>query len=91
MQALINALEGIRVTLAKRGQHLTWVGGRSGDPGFPRIVLDFGFPQLRERIEQLIDREVERFVRVLERKHRRRHRQVALAPRRAPVSSRGAP
>lgn len=91
MQAVINALEGIRVTLAKRGQHLTWAGGRSGDTGFPRVVPDIGSPQLRQRIEQLIDREVARFVRALEQKHRRRHHQGGSAPRRAPVTSRRTP
>lgn len=91
MQALSNALEGIRVTLAKSGKHLTWVGGQRGDTGFPRVVPDIGSPQLRQRIEQLIDREVERFVRMLERKHRRRHRQGASRTRRAPATSRKTP
>jgi hypothetical protein len=91
MQAVIDALEGIRVTLAKRGHHLTWVGGSSGDTGFPRVVPDIGSPQLRQRIEHLIDREVERFVQALERKHRRRHPQGASAPRRVPGMSRRAP
>jgi hypothetical protein len=91
IQALSNALEGIRVTLTKSGQHLTWEGGRPGDTGFPRVVPDIGFPQLRQRIEQLMDREVERFVRALERKHRRRHRQRVSRTRRAPATSRTAP
>jgi hypothetical protein len=91
IQAVINALEGIRVTLAKSGQHLTWVGGRSGDTGFPRVVPNIGSPQLRQRLEQLIDREVEHFVRALEQKHRRDRHQGASAFRRAPVTSIRAP
>jgi Domain of unknown function (DUF6968) len=82
IQALINALEGVRVTLARSRRHLSWIGGHPGDPGFPRLVPDIGAPELRVRLERLIDQEVGRFVRALERKRRRRQRHGASATRR---------
>jgi hypothetical protein len=74
LQALILALEGIRVRLDKSRPRLTWVGGPAGEIGFSRLVPDLGSPEFRRRIEQLIDREVERFVRKLERRHQVRLR-----------------
>lgn len=72
LQALILALEGIRGRLDKSRPRLTWLGGPAGEIAFSRLVPDLGSPELRKRIEQLIDCEVELFVRRLERRHRAR-------------------
>ncbi|MEW6296039.1 MAG: hypothetical protein AB1467_07195 [Candidatus Diapherotrites archaeon] len=60
-QALIMALEGIRVTLNKSDKNLTWIGGEKGDHGFPRFVtMSFGlaFSQL---LDNIIDQEIKIF------------------------------
>jgi hypothetical protein len=71
-QALIMALEGIRVTLERGEFAWSWVGGPTEDNGFPRFVPQgFGL-SFQRRVESLIEREVNRFSRAAERSHRRR-------------------
>lgn len=72
IQALTTALEGIRVTLEQSGQRLSWVGGEPGDPGFERLVTTSFGPEFSRRLNRTIDREIARFVRALERRHRKR-------------------
>ena len=77
IQAVELALQAIRVALDKSDNLLTWLGGEPGVTGFPRSVpygLCFSFSR---RLDRLIDREVSRFVRELERRHRARQRRRA--------------
>jgi len=67
IRALVLAFDVIRAKLDKSTPSLTGVGGPPGEIGLARFLPDLGSPELRQRIEQLIDREVERFVRKLER------------------------
>lgn len=65
LQALMMALEGIRVRLEKAGGGCTWVGGEEGDAGFPRLVPSYFGAAFATRINQQIDRELERFGKAL--------------------------
>jgi hypothetical protein len=63
VQALILAVEGLRVALADSGARLAWAGGEPGDHGIPRFIpAVFGFAFSR-RLEQMVEREVEKFAR----------------------------
>lgn len=62
-QALQMALEGIRAGIEKSGKSLFWQGGEAGDVGFPRTVPVYYGPEFAQRINRLIDEEVERFAR----------------------------
>jgi hypothetical protein len=74
-QALLNALEAIRVRLQQTGRALSWVS--QGDPGFPRHVPYAFGPAFARRVGRLVDREVRRFVRdVTHRKRKWDLRQV---------------
>ena len=59
-QALILALEGIRVTLEKGGQSCTWIG-EEGDHGFPRYVPSFFGLEFSNRLGQIIESEIASF------------------------------
>jgi hypothetical protein len=72
IQALTTALEGIRIRLEQSGQRLSWVGGQPGDPGFERPVTTSFGPGFSKRVNRMVDREITRFVRALERRHRKR-------------------
>jgi hypothetical protein len=72
-QALLLALEGIRVVLEKSGKQLEWAGGELGDHGFPRFVPTFYGLRFVRRLNRLIDREVARFARVAKARSRQRH------------------
>jgi hypothetical protein len=80
MQALMMALEAIRVRLEQDGLQCTWQGGEEGDAGFPRVVPTFFGPAFTATIHRLIDREVERFSKVVEKKSKRSHRAASSAP-----------
>lgn len=71
VQALSMALEGARVLLERSGARLSWSAGQPGDTGFYRFVPKFFGPKFSKRLERIIDREVERFGRAIEMKHRR--------------------
>lgn len=62
-QALQMAMEGIRNDLEKSGRSFSWQGGEAGDTGFPRAVPAFYGTEFSQRINRLIDEEVERFAR----------------------------
>jgi hypothetical protein len=71
IQALTNALEGIRVTLRDRGPRVSWLEP-SDAGGFDRMVpLLFG-PAFVKRVNRAIDREFAAFTRAMARRHRRR-------------------
>jgi len=71
IQAVTTALEGIRVTLERSGKRLSWIGG-SDDTGFERLVTTSFGPKFTRRLNSMIDREIARLVRALERRHHRR-------------------
>lgn len=57
-QALLLAIEGLHMALSRDHRRLTWLG-EPGDTGVPRLSpLMFGLA-FRQRIEQLIDHELE--------------------------------
>jgi hypothetical protein len=60
-QALMMALEGIRVRLQQADVICTWVGGEKGDSGFPRFVPAFFGATFSARFNRQIDRELTRF------------------------------
>lgn len=60
-QALIMALEGIRTKLEKSGMSLTWIGGQTGEHGFPRFVPSFYGPDFSRHVNELIEGEILRF------------------------------
>jgi hypothetical protein len=61
LQALVMAIEGIRVTLARSGRSLTWEGGEPGDHGIPQIVPHaFGLVVSRH-LERLLEEELRFF------------------------------
>jgi hypothetical protein len=67
MQALQNALQAIRLELAPHLGSLSWEGGQDGGLGFPKAVPDLFGPKFTQRLEGIVDREVDRFARSLER------------------------
>jgi hypothetical protein len=82
IQALIHAIESIRLALARSGRELTCVGCELGDTGFPRFVPTFFGSRFTKRLNGLIDRELDRFGRALEQRHRRRKSARSPRPRR---------
>lgn len=72
VQALTMALEGIRVTLERSGQRLSWIGGEPGDTGFGRLIPTSLGPAFSKRVNRIVDREIVRFVGLLKRRHRKR-------------------
>jgi len=61
LQALINAIEGIRSTLREHDEQMTWLGGEPGDPGVPRFIPQFFGIQFGNRMSRILDEEIERF------------------------------
>ena len=61
MQALQNALEATRRTLAASGLVLTGEGCEPGETGFPRPVPSYPGSGLAEKVGQYIDRALKRF------------------------------
>lgn len=76
-QALIMALEGIRHDLSAADPACHWIGGETGDFGFPRhVTTAFGLGIAR-RIDRLIDREILQHSKMLARKAQRRTKRRA--------------
>lgn len=76
MQALINAVLGLRLTLESTGKSFSWLGA-DYILGFPRVIPCWGDMAWTRGVERLVDREVLRYVRELKRKHQIRSRQKA--------------
>jgi len=78
MQAIMNALEGIRALLDESGLALGWQLGPGrqdvwdGETGFTRSIPFALGPAFRQRLERLVDREIEQAVQRLERRSTRR-------------------
>ncbi len=66
LQALLLAIEGLRVTLENHDQEFTWAGGEAGDFGIPRFVPLFFGKEFSDRLNSLIDREVTSFAKKAE-------------------------
>ena len=71
LQALTTALEGIRSMLDEIGKPLAWSGVLPDHTGFPRNIPISVGPELSSRLERLVDRELNRHVRQLERRHKK--------------------
>jgi uncharacterized protein DUF6968 len=70
-QALVEALAGIHYTLAQSGSRFSWSSIKD-ETGFPRAVpYSFG-PKFSARVNQHIDREVERFIQAAKRRLKRK-------------------
>lgn len=61
IQALLMALEGIRVRLAEATHVATWVGGEEGDMGFPAHVPTYFGVAFARGIERMIEERVRQF------------------------------
>jgi hypothetical protein len=59
LQALLLAIEGIHLALSRSGQRLNWIT-EPGDTGIPRFTpTSFGLV-FRQRVERMLDDEIER-------------------------------
>ena len=72
VQALVLALESVRIALDRSGRRFSCLGGEPGDTGFPRYVPSAFGPKFAKRLGRLIDREVKRFALSAEKQHRAR-------------------
>ncbi|WP_437294424.1 DUF6968 family protein [Sorangium sp. So ce426] len=62
VSAVLNALHAIRHALEASGVRVSWEGGEPGDTGFPKLMhYAFGFA-FSQRMEQLIDEEIQTLV-----------------------------
>jgi hypothetical protein len=74
IQAVGNALQGVRVTLDRSRAKLSLFGGEPGWTGFERSIPTSLGVAFGRKLERLVDREISRLVRTLERRHRARMR-----------------
>jgi hypothetical protein len=72
LQALTSALEGIRVVLDEIGRPLAWSGVLPDHTGFQRLIPLADGAEFSARLERLVDRELNRHVRQLERRRKKR-------------------
>lgn len=84
MQALQNALQAIRLELAPHTSSLSWAGGQEGWLGFPKVIPDLFGPTFTHHLEAMVDQEVDRFARTLERATR--HAETRRVSRRTRIS-----
>ncbi len=61
LQALLNALEGVRMTLRSFNLSMTWEGGNEGDIGIPRLVPMILTGSYINDIDGYIDQKLEDF------------------------------
>ena len=71
IQALQNALQAIRLELTPHTSSLRWEGGQDGWLGFPKPLPDLFGPTFAQSLEEMVDREVDRFARSLEAANKR--------------------
>ena len=72
MQALQNALQGIRHALDKSGKSLDWM--TTGTTGFQRSIPWYGDSRFTKRMERLVDAELKREAVRLRRRHQARQK-----------------
>lgn len=70
VQALLMSLEGARATLEGAKKELRWVGGDSGDTGFPRAIPTFFGSEFSRKLDLTIEKEVRRFARAVGKRKR---------------------
>jgi hypothetical protein len=69
MQAVILALEGVRVTLSNTGTSWRWIHAEPDETGIPKFVpIGFG-RKFASHLESLIDAETEKLADAAERRH----------------------
>ncbi|WP_437676635.1 DUF6968 family protein [Sorangium sp. So ce131] len=62
ISALLNAVHAIRYVLEASGVRVSWEGGEPGDTGFPKMLhYAFGFA-FSQKMEQVIEQEIQKFV-----------------------------
>ncbi len=61
LQALLLAIEGMRVDLESQDGQFLWAGGEAGDIGIPRFVPTYYGKEFSDRLNQVIDKELIRF------------------------------
>ena len=71
LQALTTALEGIRSMLDEIGKPLAWSGVLPDHTGFQRMIPIAAGSEISTRLERLVDRELNRHVRQLKRRHKK--------------------
>lgn len=77
IQALTSALEGIRVVLDDTGRPLSWFAILPDDTGFQRLLpISFG-AAFSKRLNAIVDREIARELKKLERRSRGRGRKIS--------------
>ncbi len=77
MQAIQNALQGIRYFLDQSGKSFDWLGNDIG-VGFPRSIPSYGDSRLTRRLEKLVDAELKRNLANLRRRHQGRQKRKRL-------------
>ena len=80
IQALQNALGSIRSVLDQSSQSFEWLG-LPLDVAFPRSIPSYGDERLTKRLEKLMDRELERNVTRLRRRHQRKQTRTSPSDR----------
>jgi hypothetical protein len=77
------AMQSIRVQLEPHTDNLEWLGGRGGSLGFPKLIPDVFGPTLTRRLEKMVERELDRHAKALERRGRRKQAGAAVRQKRA--------
>jgi hypothetical protein len=72
IQALVNALEGIRSRIQRSGKKWTWEGAEPGDSGFSRMLPSLFGLDFYNRLERILEREMAVFSRSAEERYRKR-------------------
>jgi hypothetical protein len=67
-QALQQALEGIRLMIDETGRKLSFLD--MGHHFFPKYVPQYFGPEFERKLNQHVEREIVRFAKVLERRHK---------------------
>jgi hypothetical protein len=89
-QALLVGVEGIHWALSRSGQRLSWIT-EPGDPGIPRLTpMMFGLA-FRQRVERMLDDEIECFAEEGRRRHVENSRRAAIEQPREVVPDDSAP
>lgn len=83
VQALQLAMQAIRARLEPHTDELEWLGGRGGSLGFPKVIPDVFGPKLTHRLEKMVEREMDRYARTLERRSRSRKAGTSIRKKRS--------